>query len=518
MANTIRRTIPAAFCATHLALLLAVAPAPAAGKPLPIIPGAAGYGIGTPAGSGRHAEDPNARVIKVTTLKPDGPGSLRAALEAEGPRVVVFEVGGNIDLRPMGRVQIRNPYCTVAGQTAPSPGITLLGCELGIRTHDVLLQHIRIRTGDLRDPTRPLKNKAGWTQWSERDCMKVAGRNIVIDHCSFSWATDELVQSTASRATFRGNLFAECLDSPKHHKGAHSKGLLLMNQGPRDRDLPDDERQGQYVDVVGNVFTGNADRCPQASSGMKVFIANNLVHANLARPGVGVTLVNSPRQGSRGGPIEASIVGMHFDNVPAPVRLIAKPGTPPGKVYMHDLLVTCTPAERRAHETLIRQTVDEGQFANYLAGRGTEEGGDDDLVARNVDPWHASHMLLFKLWMHKPTHPEKLRTDEPPDMPEGLQLRPAAQVRDWLLATAGARPADRDPVDRRIIAETRARRGGIKRTLEDVGGWVDLPATRRNLTVPPRPNGDDDGDGYTNLEEWLHGFAADVERASDRGR
>ena len=107
-----------------------------------------------------------------------------------GPRVVVFEVAGNIDFTPLGRLSIRHPYLTVAGQTAPSPGITLKACELDIGTHDVLLQHIRVRVGDLRDPKRPTHNKAGWSQWSERDCMKVNGERIVIDHCTFSWATD----------------------------------------------------------------------------------------------------------------------------------------------------------------------------------------------------------------------------------------------------------------------------------------------------------------------------------------
>ena len=122
--------------------------------PLPIIPGAAGFGINTPAGSGRHLQIPRTTVYKVTNLNTSGPGSLAAGLEAEGPRVVVFEVSGNIDFRPYRALAIKNPYLTVAGQTAPSPGITLVGCELHVNAHDVLLQHIRVRVGDLTDPTR----------------------------------------------------------------------------------------------------------------------------------------------------------------------------------------------------------------------------------------------------------------------------------------------------------------------------------------------------------------------------
>jgi hypothetical protein len=106
-------------------------------RALPIIPGAAGFGMDTPAGSGRHLDPPHTTVYKVTNLNTSGPGSLTAALEAEGPRVVVFEVSGNIDFRPYRALAINNPYLTVAGQTAPSPGITLVGCELHLNAHDV---------------------------------------------------------------------------------------------------------------------------------------------------------------------------------------------------------------------------------------------------------------------------------------------------------------------------------------------------------------------------------------------
>ena len=198
------------FAATLSAVALLTVPKSVGAREersLPIIPGAAGFGMETPAGSGRHLDEPQTRVIKVTNLNPTGPGSLREALEAEGPRVVVFEVSGNIDFTPYGSLGIKHPYVTVAGQTAPSPGITLQACELHIRTHDVLMQHIRIRVGDLLKPYHPLRNKAGWTQWSERDNMKVNGERIVIDHCSFSWATDENVQSNARHVTFSHNMF-----------------------------------------------------------------------------------------------------------------------------------------------------------------------------------------------------------------------------------------------------------------------------------------------------------------------
>jgi hypothetical protein len=92
-----------------------------------------------------------------------------------------------------------------------------------------------------------------------------------------------------------------------------------------------------------------------------------------------------------------------------------------------------------------------------------------------------------------------------------LEIRPATEVREWVLATAGARPMDRDPVDVRIIREVHDRTGNIPSSQEDVGGWPELAKNHRDLELPANPNSDDDGDGYTNLEEWLHGFSERVE-------
>ncbi|MFO8013271.1 MAG: hypothetical protein R6X20_08195 [Phycisphaerae bacterium] len=103
------------------------------------------------------------------------------------------------------------------------------------------------------------------------------------------------------------------------------------------------------------------------------------------------------------------------------------------------------------------------------------------------------------------------RAAEPPITVPGLPIKPAAEVKAWVLARAGARPADRGPVDTRLIDEVRTGQGKIIASQADVGGWPDLAENRRPLTLPDKPCADDDGDGYTNLEEWLHGFAAEVE-------
>lgn len=151
-----------------MAVLLVTQQASSAPKGLPIIPGAAGFGMETPAGSGRHLEAPKTAVYKVTNLKDSGPGSLREAIQAKGSRVVVFEVSGYID--PDGGLSISNPYLTVAGETAPWPGIVVRGgFAVEIRAHDVLIRHMGFRTGD---------SIKGWYM-PHRGCLGVGGRNVV---------------------------------------------------------------------------------------------------------------------------------------------------------------------------------------------------------------------------------------------------------------------------------------------------------------------------------------------------
>ncbi len=157
----------------------AAAPA-SSDRKLPAFRGAEGFGATTPGGRG-------GRVLRVTTLADSGPGSLRAALGTRGPRIVVFAVSGVIDdERPLC---IEEPFVTVAGQTAPGDGITLAGEELRIQAHDVVLRHLRVRTGDARTPH---------DGWDNRDAVNFGHprregdtHDVVLDHCSFSWAVDE---------------------------------------------------------------------------------------------------------------------------------------------------------------------------------------------------------------------------------------------------------------------------------------------------------------------------------------
>jgi hypothetical protein len=80
-----------------------------------------------------------------------------------------------------------------------------------------------------------------------------------------------------------------------------------------------------------------------------------------------------------------------------------------------------------------------------------------------------------------------------------------------VLANAGAWPASRDAVDQRVVSDVRNRTGRIITSQNQVGGWPNLGTPRRTLALPANPNGDDDGDGYTNLEEWLHALSRTAE-------
>jgi hypothetical protein len=423
---------------------------------LPVVPGAAGFGITTPAGTGRHTDPSRTRVIKVTNLNTEGPGSLQAALAAKGPRVVVFEVGGNIDFTPYGSLTIPHPYVTVAGQTAPSPGITLKGCQIHVRASNVLLQHIRVRTGDLRDPGQPVKKKSGWTQWSERDCMKVGGDRVVVDHCSFSWATDENVQTRGNELTFRHCIFSEALDSARHHKGGHSRGLLIMNQGRAGT-----RNEGQKVAVIGNLFAHNKGRNPTAGSGTETVIVNNLIDdANFAIKGD-----------------DAGRTG-------------------------YQLLTAKTNVIRRTNSPFVARGKRPGTRF-YFAPDHLVNGKTYDSVEAL---WEEAVLMPFE-----PGVGDVQRAQEPPITLPGLNARPTDEVMDWVLGNAGARPSDRDPVDARVVKSVREKTGRIIASQEDVGGWPELKETHRKLSVPEHPNSDDDGDGYTNLEEWLHGYARAVE-------
>lgn len=241
---------------------------------LPIVPAHRGFGMDTVAGSGRGTG--STQVMRVKSLDSAGPDTLRACLEAEGPRVCVFEISGTIEAT--ADFEIRNPYITVAGQTAPSPGITLKNATfLVLNTHDVLVQHIRVRVGD--DP--------GGSDPENRDGIAVgafpptdAAFNIVFDHVSVSWAVDETMSTWADTGSVHDvaivdSIFGEALRCSIHPEGCHSAGLIVGANSTR-------------VMTLRSLYAHNDWRNPLVRESFDdLLIANNVVFAD-GDEGVGI--------------------------------------------------------------------------------------------------------------------------------------------------------------------------------------------------------------------------------------
>ena len=208
------------------------------------------------------------RIIKVTTLNATGEGSFTEALNAEGPRTIVFEVAGVIDLGKQ-QIDITEPYLTIAGQTAPSPGITLIRGGLTVRTHDVVIQHIRFRMGDAGA-------EKGEKYEPEISTYGAEAYNIVVDHCSVSWGVDENLstsgprldgpEATSHNLTFSNNIIAEPLCYSVHSKdGNHGMGTLVHDNCTN-------------VTIIGNYYAHNYERNPWYKGGCTGIVLNNLIY------------------------------------------------------------------------------------------------------------------------------------------------------------------------------------------------------------------------------------------------
>jgi pectate lyase len=177
---------------------------------IPAFPGAEGFGKNAIGGRG-------GTIYEVTNLSDSGAGSLRAAVTANGPRIVVFRVSGTIQL--LSDLEVSKPYITIAGQTAPGDGICLRDHNFQIKTSDVIVRYIRFRLGD--------------ESLQEEDTVTISsGHNIILDHCSASWSVDETL-STDVDSNVMGNLtvqwcmITESLNCSIHSKGCHGYGSLL---------------------------------------------------------------------------------------------------------------------------------------------------------------------------------------------------------------------------------------------------------------------------------------------------
>jgi pectate lyase len=417
----------------------------------PAFPGAEGFGAYALGGRG-------GKVLFVTTLEDYDPhkeepipGSLRAACRTEGPRTILFRVSGTIFLKSL--LEIKHGRLTLAGQSAPGQGICLKGHSTVIkRTQDVIVRHIRFRPGD----------ELG----IELDSLSVSdAQSVIVDHCSTSWGIDESLSVTGAQdVTVQRCMIAEALHESHHHKGNHGYGSLI---------------NGDRISFHHNIYAHNRSRNPRPGGSddhpnLILDFRNNLIY----------------NWGDRAGyngedPIRLNYIGNYLE---------------PG------------PSTR------------DRDYAFSIGGKATRMYLEDNFLAGH-DAANQDNWLMVR------GQAEQNRAREPFPVP-AVQTQSPKQAHDSLLEDCGAILPERDAVDKRVIETIKTGAGEHINSQTEVGGWPELksapaPKDTDNDGMPddwetqhglnpeqPGNNEDPDGDGYTNIEEFLN--RTDPEK-TDRG-
>lgn len=404
---------------------------------LAAFPGAEGFGTQTVGGRG-------GRVIEVTNLNDEGSGSLRAAVQASGPRIVVFRIGGTIKLTRS--LTILNPYLTIAGQTAPGDGIMLRDAGILVKTHDVVVRYLRVRRGP---------GGFGDSIWAGAGAY-----NVVVDHCSLSWATDENASITevARNVTFSWNIISEGLANSTHPEGSHSMGTLL--------------EQTENISLHHNLYAHNDLRNPRLTDQGQAEFVNNVVY-------------NWNQMGSELS--SASLVQPSFGNF---IGNYYKPGPNHSGRSAIDIRNGIHPDSRL-----------------YLKG--------------NLGPGRNSDTQ--DEWAILTGGTAAMRSNTPVVPLSGMNTATKADAAyETVLARAGATLPQRDQIDARVVNEVRNGTGRIIDDPAQVGGWPSLaagtpPQDGEHDGMPDEweqarglnPQADDsaqdrDGDGYSNVEEYIN--------------
>ena len=432
-------------------------------------PSALGYGKYTKGGRGGE-------VIEVTNLEDSGPGSFRAAVNAEGPRTIIFKVAGTIDLHKP--VNIVNPFVTIAGQSAPGQGVTIRnsvhGSVIRIQCSEVIIRGLRIRKGR-------------WSNREDGDCISISPlkskiSNIIIDHCSMSWATDEIIGiNDAGRAIFNvsitNNIISEGLSG-----GPDRNKAVLLNKAS-------DPANGKYIYNVtfyGNLFAHNRNRNVMCSEFNEMEFINNYIYnfnrGTVLKPGAKVSVIgNFYKAGKNTGPKE------HL-----------KPGH--NGVKNRGILI-------------VRPYINSD--AAYYLSDNIGLGRSPD-IEPGMNEWD-------EVWIVDSTYKKQYLVNTPPRVLSGIKPIRASEVPNILTSVGAAAPV-RDEIDQRIINDVLNGTGSSIRNQDQVGGFIAIGGS----TSPPDTDGDGmpdfweeenghnpnidenaqdaDGDGYTNLEEYLNSF------------
>lgn len=448
----------------------AAKPADLAQAKIPAFPGAWGGGMYSFGGRG-------GKVFVVTSLDDAGPGTLREACNAIGPRIVVFNVAGIIHLK--NRIRVRAPYITIAGQTAPGDGICVAGATFAVDTHDMVIRHMRFRRGE--------------TNVANRDDA-LGGNpvgNIILDHCSTSWGLDENLSMyrhmhkpkdsskelklPTVNITIQWCIASEALDTYNHSFGTTIGGHNSM--------------------FHHNLWANNTGRNPSIGMDGDFNFLNNVIY-------------NWRHRTVDGGDQKSiyCIVNNYFKPGPA---------TPEGAIRYRVL----RPDGRRPgpDKTLAREW---GKA--YVAGNVVE--GNDKVTKDN---WAGGVQTDGD--EEPKTVLAKVRLDRMPILPK-QELQTASEAYSVVLDHAGATLPVRDAVDKRLIEGVRkgmaapGAKDGIITDIKQVGGypvykgqsvkdsdgdgipdWWEVKY-QLNPNDPADATIDSTGKGYTNIEMYINGI------------
>jgi pectate lyase len=434
---------------------------------IPAFPEAQGFGSETIGGRG-------GRVIEVTNLNDSGAGSLRNAITSTGARIVVFRVAGTIKLN--SPLRISNPYITIAGQSAPGGGITLRGMTaatdpiIAITAHDVVVRYLTLRAGP------PSAGDALAIQTEDHKTY-----NIVIDHISASWAVGRNLMTwyDVHDITVQWSILSEGLNCSINPKGCHSKGALLGGYASDESK----KSPGAYdFSFHHNLLAHNQERNPLVTMSGVCDVVNNVAY----NPGNAYGQVDMQDQLTQ---MAVNFVGNFF---------IAGPNTDSGEYGVST-----------EHEGALGAKI-------FVQGNIGYNRPDESLPEVNVvEPAARRYVVSTR-------NPAVQVNTSSADAAYTSVLANAGSNRG--LNCDGSFFDRRDAIDNRVVGEVQNGSGKIIDNPSQVGGYLTIPAAGAcpDADHDGMPNTwesahgfdpnssadaylDQDGDGYSNIEEFLNG-------------
>ncbi|MDB6152695.1 MAG: uncharacterized protein JWL90_1148 [Chthoniobacteraceae bacterium] len=445
-----------------------VTPPPTPGL-LPAFPGAQGFGAETIGGRG-------GRVIEVTNLNDSGAGSFREACLATGARIIVFRVGGTITLNSRLSMTSTNSFVTIAGQTAPGGGVQIKGADVILNgTHDVVIRHMRFRPSD--SSSTDANNRNALTLYGDSSTNKCY--NVLVDHCSINWGAgdnaamwDYVENVTWERCIFEGvsHNYSTATQIPSY---ALLAGTAVGNGSHL-----------KNVTVHHSYLVNSAQRNPLLASDGPHHLINNVIYnwqsfgTNIQNNGAGTAVNLIGNFYKRGPASDANRYAIGMDHVL----------NPNGFVYVSDNIGPFRPTSAYNDWAIIGSGYDTTKYWTTPAAA----------TLRRTTPWPAS--------------------------PIPVTVVSSSQVVAQVLNDVGATLPSRDSVDLQLVNNYSAGTGAIKlATAETAAWWPALAAgtapvdtdhdgmpdsweTQNGLNPKDATDGarDADGDGYSNVEEFLN--------------